>query len=278
MISIILGASVDVGLDGIDIAFRLTGLSRHGIRRHVALLTPDAIDKRKAIEWHLAGDRWQTVSVGDAWRCPGGDSLTIATVYAEAKRWGVQHNPWINRRQGAPIVSCPGIPQDGSLGQLLLRREVCRHLLAAGNVRALDLPLGVEHGTMDEVDAHGERAIVVPDDGRVTMSGTLPLVGYGLAAIHWLAAIHRCWPTREQQIAATLWHEVDRQADIVRRTTGQDIEVARPGERNYGSQAAARLRASDLGARLPKAAPARNPHRWLLPAEEAVIPEIMSHG
>lgn len=263
MIAIHLSRSIDVGnrtpgaSRGLDAAFRFTGLSTHGIQRHVVLCQPE---EGKRVEWRFTGEKWTTVQ-------PGPARLDILAEYGAAKRLAAHSAPWTE--MGDVIISCPGVHKDGSLGQLLVRRAVCRTLVNFGSLRALDLPMA---------SFIGVGAVITPDDARVTMSGTMPLTDEDLAAIHWLAYLHRHWPTREEQIAAALWWEVDRQADIVRRTTGQVIEVARPGESAFASQAAARLRASDIGIKLPKAAPARQVHRWLLPAEEAIIPEIMSHG
>lgn len=258
MIAIHLSQSVDVGKDGLDVAFRFTGLSTHGIQRHVVLCQPE---ESKRVAWRFTGEKWTTAQ-------PGPSRLDILAEYQRAKRFAVHDSPWDHIGE---VISCPGVPKDGSLGQLLVRRAVCRTLVNFGSLRALDLPLSV---AFEDSAEH----VVAPDESRVGGAGTLSLDGDSLAAIHWLAYLHRRWPTREEQIAAALWWEVDRQADIVRRTTGQVIDVARPTEPRFASQAAARLRAADLGIKLPKAAPARQVHRWLLPAEEAIIPEIMRHG
>lgn len=230
-------------------AFTVTGLSAHGLRRFTIVLSAELTQDAVSNCYHQDGDVIVTFTAIDA-QAIGGRHVEpyVATILDT----------------GATLIPLPCIPTEGSVEQVMARAAVMGAWDWRGKLRPRDLPLG---------DFVGKQ-IRAPEDE--------PSFASSRAALHWLTAIHGRWPTRQQQIAAVSWWEVDRLQMIVERTTGERARSVNPlaatDAPGFALSSAARLTATDLGHSLPAIAKktARSP--WQATTADRLSELIITGG
>lgn len=213
-------------------AFTVTGLSAHGLRRFTCTLQATS---------SLGHESRSSGPIETPQHAGTGDVIVTFTAIGAQTLGGRHVEPYVPAilDTGATLIPLPCIPTEGSVEQVMARASVMRAWDWRGKLRPRDLPLG---------DFVGEQ-IRAPEDE--------PAFGPSQAALHWLTAIHGRWPTRQQQIAAVSWWEVDRLQMIVERTTGERAQSVNPivadarGRWDFGSPVSARMHARLLGHPLP---------------------------